>query len=71
MGWKIVCRDLRFDCECVIHSATDQKLLDIFAEHLKKNHGYSMTQLHDRKTLKAVYKAITHKEKNQYVQNSL
>jgi hypothetical protein len=43
----------------VIHSTTDQKLLDIFAEHLKKNHGYSQAQLHDRKTIKAGFRAIT------------
>ena len=59
MGWKIACRDLGFDCKCVVHSDTDQKLMDIFAEHLRKNHGYSQAQLHDRKTVKAVYRAIT------------
>jgi len=59
MGWKIVCRDLDFDCKYVVHSDTDQKLMDVYAEHLKKKHGYSQAQLHNQKTLKAVIKAIT------------
>ena len=40
---ELICRDIGFDCDAVVHAETTEEVMAIAAEHAKKVHDVDVT----------------------------